>query len=113
MSRVIGSLALAALIVLAASARAQRVPSSKTVLPPSTGARTDVTVPYTTNGRSTLGVANGVAPLIVGKPALEEGDANTTGRPVFNIPFYGAVQSFNSAFFGAVERDPTQLAPRR
>ncbi len=113
MNRAIGCLALGALTVLAGVGRAQRVPSTKTVLPPSTGARVDVTVPYLTNGRSTLGVANGVAPLIVGKPSLYPGDPNTTGRPTYNLPFYGAVQSFNSAFFGAVQRNPNQLAPGR
>ena len=112
MSRSLWSLALGALLVAGALARAERVPSTKTVLPPSTGSRVDITVPFLSNGRSTLGVANGVAPKIVSDPALDE-TGDRKGRPVFNLPFFGAVQSFNGYSFGSVERPPNSLRPNR
>jgi hypothetical protein len=115
MSRMFWSAALFALgMMLATSglADAARVPSTRIVTYPSTGARSDVTVPYTTNGRSTLGVANGVGPLIVSQPGLGTVN-NAQVRPVYNLPFYGARQSFNSGSFGAVERRPNSLRPNR
>src|SRR4051812_22351983 len=112
MNRLACFLVLGVLIVAASAADAERGPSSKTVLPPSTGARVDITVPCTSNGRSTLGVANGVAPKIVSDPALDD-SGDHKARPVFNLPFYGAVQSFNGYSFGAVERPPNSLRPNR
>src|SRR5437868_14449039 len=96
--------ALAALVLIAPTVDAARVPSRRTVIPPSTGARTDVTVPYTTNGRSTLGVAQGVSPFIYGRPALND-PMNHGVIQVYNLPFYGARQATNSNHPGAT---PTQ-----
>jgi hypothetical protein len=112
MNRLVCFLVLGGLIVAVNAADAERVPSSKAVLPPSTGARVDITVPYTSNGRTTLGVAGGVAPRVVSDPALDE-SGDHKGRPVFNLPFFGAVQSFNGYSFGAVERPPNSLRPNR
>jgi hypothetical protein len=104
--------ALGAVLATAGLADAERVPSSRVVTLPSTGSRPDVTVPYTTNGRSTLGVYQGVGPQIVAQPGLgTQNDAQV--RPVFNLPFYGAKQSFNSGFFGAVQGPFNSLRPRR
>jgi hypothetical protein len=115
MSRLFWSAALFALGLLLGTtglANAARVPSVRVVTYPSTGARHDITVPYTTNGRSTLGVADGVSPLIVSQPGLGTfNDAQV--RPVYNLPYYGGRQSFNSGFFGAVDRQPNSLRPRR
>jgi hypothetical protein len=106
------ALALAALLVSAGVADAERVPSARTVTLPSTGARPDFTVPYTTNGRSTLGVYNGVAPAIVSQSGLgNAGDASV--RQVYNLPYYGAAQSFNSSFVGAMQRPANSLRPGR
>jgi hypothetical protein len=115
MSRLFWSAALFALGLLLATtglADAARVPSVRVVTYPSTAARSDVTVPYTTNGRSTLGVANGVSPLIVSQPGLGTFD-DAQVRPVYNLPYYGGRQSFNSGFFGAVDRRPNSLRPGR
>jgi hypothetical protein len=104
--------ALAALLLLAGFARAERVPSRKTVLPPSSGARTDITVPYLTNGNTTLGVWNGVAPLIYGKPGLGNVD-DAQSRPVFNLIYYGSRQNYNSSNPGAFPRPGNNLRPGR
>jgi hypothetical protein len=94
-------------LALAASAQA-RVPSTKTVLPSSSGARSDHTVPYLTNGRSTLGVANGVAPVIYSFPNL-----NAQGSPgplaVYNLPFHGAKILGSSGILGAGPVQPNIL----
>src|SRR5947209_14944865 len=82
-------------LVAATQAHAERVPSTKVVLTPSTGARVDISVPYTTNGRTTLGVYNGVAPRIYASPILND-PVNPQGRPVFNLPFYGGAQAFGT-----------------
>ncbi len=111
MFRLAGLLALAALTVLAGSAGAVRVPSSKTVLPPTPGPRGDITVPYTTNGHSTLGVAQGVAPRIFSGPTLTD-PVNKGVLPVYNLIFYGSKQSLDSNNPGALPRKPNSLRPR-
>jgi hypothetical protein len=104
--------ALGLLLATTGMANAERVRSVRIVTYPSTGARHDITVPYTTNGLSTLGVYSGVGPLIVSQPGL--GTVNDAQvRPVYNLPFYGGSQSFNSDSFGAIERRPNSLRPRR
>jgi hypothetical protein len=114
MSRLFWStaVALGALLMMTGLANAERVPSSKVATPVETGARPDITVPYITNGRSTLGVYNGVSPAIVAKPGLG-GYQDAQVRPVYNLPYYGSQQYFNSGFFGAMDRPPNQLRPRR
>jgi hypothetical protein len=84
-----------------------RVPSA----PPATGPRPDITVPYTTNGRSTLGVANGVAPKIYSSPIVND-PQNPGARPVFNLIFYGAVQASGNRSEGAVNRTGPVVVPR-
>src|SRR5215831_12257774 len=105
-------LALGLLALAAGTARADRVPSSRVVTLPSTGARTDITVPYTTNGRSTLGVYGGVSPFIVSQPGLGNAE-DASVRRVYNLQYYGSRQSFNSSFVGAMERPPNNLRPGR
>jgi hypothetical protein len=104
-------LALFALIVLAGSVEAGRVPSQKADSSRDPGARGDITVPYLTNGNSTLGVASGVAPIIYAKPTVN--DPNNKGvLPVYNLIYYGSKQSFSSANPGAEPRKPNQLRPK-
>jgi hypothetical protein len=111
MSRWIGGLALAVVLLGGVSARADRVPSGKTVLTPSPGARGDITVPYLTNGRSTLG-AYSVAPRIYGSPNVQD-TRNPAVKPVFNLIFYGSAQSFGDRSDGATQRPPNMLRPPR
>ena len=105
---VLGPLALGLMLLTGSAARADRVPSARTVLPPSTGARTDITVPYGTNGYSTLGVWQGVGPIIYGGPAFGT-TGSTLAQPVYNLPFYGAVMSFSTLSNGATSRPPNNL----
>jgi hypothetical protein len=92
-------LALALLAV--GSARADRTPPTRVPSPPpATGSRPDITVPYTTDGRSTL-MSGRVAPKITSSPIVED-KKDPGARPVFNLPFYGAVQSFGDRSNGAV-----------
>jgi hypothetical protein len=104
--------ALAALLLIAGLARAERVPSRKTVYPGSSGARQDITVPYLTNGYSTLGVWNGVEPFIYSKPGLGNVD-DAQVRPVFNLIYYGSRQNYNSSNPGAFPRPGNNLRPGR
>ncbi len=102
---VAGLLAPALLVLAVPAARADRVPSSKVVVQPNTGARVDITVPYTTNGYSALGVYGRVAPKIYASPIVED-KANPGAKPVYNLIFYGSVQSFGSKSNGATPRPP-------
>ena len=107
-----GLLALGIVIALAAPARADRVPSSKANRTYNSGANPDITVPYLTNTRSTLGVAQGVAPIIIASPGL--GDAKgDTQRPVFNLIFYGSWKSASPDFIHATSRPPNNLRPNK
>jgi hypothetical protein len=110
-SQVAGPAVLGLLLLAVYTARADRVPSSRAVSAPNHGARPDNRVPYTTNGYSTLGVYNGVAPKVYASE-----DVSTPGdvqiKPVYNLPFYGAVMSFGTANQGATARPPIYLRPR-
>jgi hypothetical protein len=101
----LGLLAAALVALTASPAHADRVPSSKTVLPKSTGTRPDITVPYGTNGTSTLGVYQGVAPKIYNSPNVED-KKDPDVKPVFNLPFWGSIQSFGDRNNGATPRPP-------
>lgn len=109
------SLLLAGLVAglfLVPPVHAGRVPSSKVQIVPAHGARPDITIPYTTNGRSTLGVYNGVAPYIYNKNGLSTVN-NGQQRPVFNLIYYGSSLQPGPDFNGAMQRPPNQLRPNR
>jgi hypothetical protein len=105
-------IALGLLLATTDMANAARVPSVRVVTYPSTGAHHDITVPYTTNGRSTLGVYQGIGPQIVSQPGLSIVD-DAQVRPVYNLPFYGGKQSFDSGKFGSIDRRANSLRPGR
>jgi hypothetical protein len=90
-------------LVAAGTAYADRVPMTRTAGQKSTGARTDITVPYTTNGRSAFGVYQGVAPKIYASPIVDD-PKNPQSKPVYNLPFWGAVQSFGDKSNGATPK---------
>ena len=105
----LGPLVLGFLVLTAGAVRADRVPSQKTVVPPQPGTRGDITVPYLTNGYTTLGVYQGVAPRIYASPILNDPNA-PQARPVYNLIFYGASQAFGDKSEGAVSR-PKPVVP--
>jgi hypothetical protein len=111
LSRWTFGLVLAVLVGTAVSVHADRVPSSKTVIQPSPGARVDITVPYLTTGRTTLG-AYYVAPRIYASPDVQD-RRNPAVKPVFNLIFYGSAQSFGDRSDGATQRPPNMLRPPR
>ncbi len=79
-----------------------RVPMTRVEGYRNTGARNDITVPYLTTGRTAFG-AYSVAPRIYSSPDLD--DPRFPGsKPVFNLPFYGAVQAFGDRSNGAMPR---------
>jgi hypothetical protein len=106
------ALAIGLALAAAGPARADRVPSTKAVTAPSPGARVDITVPYLTNGRTALGVYNGVAPRVYGSPIVDD-PQNPQLKPVFNLIFYGSAQSFGDKSDGATQRPPNTLRPPR
>jgi hypothetical protein len=106
-----GLLVLGLCLLLTGVAQADRVPSSKASYPTYPGTRPQVTVPYTTNGNSTLGVYQGVGPRIYASPNVEDGK-NPGVQPVFNLIFYGSSQSFGSASNGATPRPANELKPK-
>jgi hypothetical protein len=113
MHRGYGATALTALALLlpAGVARADRVPSNRVITQPNPGTRGDIRVPYVTNGFSTLGVYQGVAPQVFASPSV-----TTPGpvqvQPVYNLPYYGAGRSFGTQTDGAATRPPNSLRPR-
>ncbi len=112
MSRWLAMMGLTALAfgLTASAANASRVPSSRVITAPNPGCRPDGRVPYLTNGYSTLGVYQGVAPAVYASP-----NVNVPGpvqiKPVFNLPFYGAIQAFGTWSDGATARPPVRLRP--
>jgi hypothetical protein len=93
-------------------ARADRVPSTRVPSPPpATGSRPDITVPYTTDGRSTL-MNGGVAPRIYSSPNVND-TKNPDIRKVYNLPFYGSVMTFGDRSNGAVSKPGAIPLPNR
>jgi hypothetical protein len=98
-----GLTVLGLLLLTARPAHASRTPDTRVPTFLNNGARGDITVPYTTNGISTLGVANGVAPYYVATPNVND-PRNPGTRPVFNVySFYGATK-LHGATEGAAPR---------
>jgi hypothetical protein len=107
----LGLLVLGLLLLSTASVRADRVPGQKTVIPPSTGTRTDITVPYLTTGFSTL-MPGRVAPRIYSSERVDS-PTSTPARQVYNLIFYGSVQAFGNRSEGATPRPTPPLRPAR
>jgi hypothetical protein len=107
-----GLLVLGLSLLTAGAARAERVPSQKTVVPRDPGVRGDITVPYLTDGTSNL-ITNGyVAPRVYSSPIVDD-PRNPGARPVYNLPFWGGVQSFGDKSNGAVPRQtPIVVGPK-
>ena len=103
----------AGILLLAATgvASADRVPVMKTPVVPMRGVRQDITVPYTTDGRTTTMITGKVSPRIYNSPIMDD-LRNPQSKPVFNLPFQGAVQSFGDQSNGATSR-PRPLTLRR
>jgi hypothetical protein len=104
-----GVFALGLVLLVGSLARAEHVPTMRTSGQKSSGARTDITVPYLTTGDSAF-MGNSVAPRVYGSPQVDDPNRPQV-KPVYNLPFYGAVQSFGDRSNGAVERDAP--LPRR
>jgi hypothetical protein len=99
----IGAAALGLFLAIAGTATAERVPMVRTSGQKSTGARNDITVPYTTNGKSAFGVYQGVSPRIYSSPIVDD-PKNPQSKPVFNLIFWGSVQSFGDKSNGATPK---------
>src|SRR5262249_17446592 len=104
-----GVFALGLLLLVGSLARAEHIPTMRTSGQKSSGARTDITVPYLTTGGSAF-MGNSVAPRVYGTPQVDNPDRPQV-KPVYNLPFYGAVQSFVDYNNRAVQRDA--MLPRR
>ena len=104
MNRWILATGVVALALAAGVARADRTPTTRVPSPAPPTARPDITVPYTTDGRSTF-MNRRVEPRVYSSPTVED-RKNPAVRPVFNLPFYGAVMSFGDRSNGATPRPP-------
>src|SRR5947209_6131195 len=92
-----GLIALGLALLLADSARAERTPSYRVPTGYAPGARGDITVPYTTNGYSTLGVYQRVQPSMVATPVVDD-TKDPGARANYNIyAFYGASKQHSGA----------------
>lgn len=99
------------LLALPSPARADRIPSRKVQIEAQPGVKPQIAVPYTTNGSGNLGVYQGVSPKIYKSPTVDD-PTNPQAKPVFNIPFWGAVQAFGDRSNGVTPRYPGPPFPR-
>ena len=104
-----GALVVGVLFLGNGIARAERTPTMRTPGQYSTGARRDASVPFLTTGNQAF-MGNSVAPRIYASPTVDD-PRNPQAKPVYNLPFYGSVQSFGDASNGAQPRS-TPLTPR-
>jgi hypothetical protein len=102
--RAVGPLALGLVLLTAGTAAADRVVSQKAVSIRSPGVRGDITVPYTTNGFSTLGVWQRVSPYIYSAPEVYESysvnQPAAYAGPVYNPYYYSTLQGYQSRWTG-------------
>ena len=103
--------ALALVVLSAAPVRAERTSGARVATVLNNGARGDITVPYTTDGRSTF-MNRRVEPRVYSSPTVED-RKNPAVRPVFNLPFYGSVLSFGDKSTGAVSKPGAIPLPNR
>src|SRR5258707_10636901 len=87
-----GLLVLGIVVAFAGTASAERTKSTRTNGQKSTGARDDITVPYLNNDKNAFR-AYSVATKITSSPIVDD-PKNPQVKPVYNIIFYGAIQSF-------------------
>ncbi len=95
-------LAAGLVVTLTGGASAARVPGARSEGQRSAGSRVDITVPYLTTGNSAF-MKGSVAPRIYSSPIVDD-PVNPQARPVFNLIFYGAQQSFGDRSNGAVPK---------
>jgi hypothetical protein len=100
-----GLLALGLLAVVVSPARADRTPSTRTSGQRSSWPKSDITVPYTTDGRSAFMATQRVSPRIYNSPVVDD-PKNPQAKPVYNLIFYGSVQAFGDKSNGAMPRSP-------
>jgi hypothetical protein len=102
----LGLIVLGLFLLTTGPARADRTPSNRVPTYLNNGARGDITVPYTTNGISTLGVYNGVAPFYTATPIVDD-PRNPGARPVYDVyAYYGASKNYGSTEGAAPRRTP-------
>jgi hypothetical protein len=103
---------IAALTVLALAAPIQaRTPSAKNVYHVFPTARPDITVPYLTTGRSTLGVWQKVEPIVYRRQGVGDPPAPQT-LPAYNLIFYGSKLGASNGIIAATPRLPNNLRGR-
>jgi hypothetical protein len=95
-------IAIGIMSVAASASQAARTVTTRAYGQHSNGARSDITVPYTTTGRSAF-MSGVVAPRIYSSPSVNDA-RNPQAKPVFNLPFYGAKQGFGDKSNGATPR---------
>jgi hypothetical protein len=98
-----GLVALGLLAAFAGPVRAERTPSMRTPTQKNSWPKSDITVPYTTNGRSAILTGSGVAPKVYSSPIVDDPRA-PQAKPVYNLIFYGAVQAFGDKSNGATPK---------
>jgi hypothetical protein len=96
-------LVLGLLLIATSQLQADRTPTARTSGSRNTGARNDITVPYTTDGTSTFMKGGSVAPRIYASPVVDD-PKHPQSKPVFNLIFYGAKQGFGDKSNGATPR---------
>jgi hypothetical protein len=74
----------------------------RTQIQPSTGARTDITVPYMASGNNVF-QGYSAMPLIYSSPTVDDPN-NPQARKVYNLPFYGGTQAYGDRSNGAVSK---------
>jgi hypothetical protein len=88
-------------LVEASTARADRVPTMRNQGRRSSGARTDITVPYLTTGYSAFMGGSYVGVRIYRSPMVD--DPAVPGLPpIYNLPFYGGIMGFGTRSNGAM-----------
>src|SRR4051794_18091239 len=101
--RLAALLAVALFLSAVGDASAERVPSPRSSGQKSTGARQDSSVPYLTTGNSAFMATGKVAPRIYASPTVDD-PKNPQAKPVYNLIFYGAAQSFGDRSNGATPK---------
>ncbi|HEY1860389.1 MAG TPA: hypothetical protein VGG61_08550 [Gemmataceae bacterium] len=105
-----GLLLASVFFVVAGQASAARTPTVRNPGVYTPGVRADKFVPFLTTGNQTV-FSTTVSPIILTGPRINDPAFPPVAAPIYNLPFYGAIQGFGNSFNAVTPRLGSDAIP--
>ena len=105
-----GLLVTGLFLAAAGDALAARTPTARNPGMYTPGVRADKFVPFLTTGYQSF-FSTTVSPVILTGPRINDAAFPPVAAPVYNLPFYGAIQGFGSSFNAVTPRLGSDAIP--